>query len=117
MTGIDVAVDVEHAGQRQRCGVNVSTGGAKPNNDESKKGNKGEGKKSKTPTEETPTAPAAAEEKDQEMKDANAETGEQTSTADVPMEVNNLKFIGYFGTKEKKIDAKKMSSQLHASPL
>ena len=101
MTGIDVAVDVEHAGQRQRCGVNVSTGGAKPNNNDSKKGNKGEGKKSRTPTEETSTAPAAAEEKDQEMKDANAETGEQTSTADVPMEVNTLKIHWIFWNKRQ----------------
>ena len=80
-----MAVDVEHSGQTQRCGVNVSTDKAKSG--DGKKESKGEGKKSKPATEKRPSAPAP-ESKDEEMKDANAETGEQTSTADTPMEVN-----------------------------
>ena len=35
------------------------------------------------------------------MKDANAETGEQTSTADVPMEVNTLKIHWIFWNKRQ----------------
>ena len=85
-----MAVDVEHGGERQRCGVNVTTGGAVPKSDETKSGNKGEGKKSKPAAKKAPTAPSAAG-KDEEMKDANAETGEQTTNADVPMEVSVFK--------------------------
>ena len=84
-----MAVDVEHSGQRQRCGVNVSS--EKVGNDDVKKGNKGEGKKSKPTAEKSPSAPEA-DVKDEEMKDANAETGEQTSNADTPMEVDTLVF-------------------------
>ena len=103
--GIDVAVDVEHNGARQRCGVNVSSGNVNinaegtsvdKNSGESGK-NKGEGKKSKpsTPERETatptaPPAPSGGQNIEEEMMDAaNAETGEQPSQSnkqDVPME-------------------------------
>ena len=80
-------MDVEHEGERQRCGVSVSTGGEKSKTEETNKRNKGEGKKSQSASEKAPTAPPT-EGKDQEMKDANAETGEQTTSTDVPMEAS-----------------------------
>ncbi len=65
LAGIDVAVDVEHNGARQRCGVNVSGANFNINAEgtsvdknagETSCKNKGEGKKSKPTTPEREAA-------------------------------------------------------------
>ncbi len=85
LTGIDVAVDVEHGGERQRCGADTNKPKIPEAEPKTESDSKGKSKKSKPAAEQVPTAPSSAEESgDTEMKDANAETGEQGG---VPMEV------------------------------